>query len=137
MSTLIPRSSGLDRAEFTIRRINDFLPSPGEIRSPTGKSRKIRWSLRHNDLRLKTSPRQHPRVAATFDCDEVIGRTYEGRLSYDGSPVTAFYTQVLVPVLGRDIGLKYRDKNNDPVTYVATVEEVEALATEIRRVWPY
>ena len=57
-------------------------------------------------------------------------------MSYDGSLVKAVYNQVLVPVLGKAVGLTNLDHNNDPVIYVATGEEVEDLATEIRRLWP-
>lgn len=75
----------------------------------------LRWVLRHKDLETMTRPGQHPRVAAAYDCDYVIGRAWEkeNRLSYDGSLVTAFYTQVLVPVLGKDLGLTYEDHNKD------------------------
>ena len=140
MSKLIPRKTGLDRAEWTIRKINEFLPRGGYIHRPKNpaRSKMLRWVLRHKDLETMTRPGQHPRVAAAYDCDYVIGSAWEkeNRLSYDGSLVTAFYTQVLVPVLGKALGLTYLDHNNDPLTYVATVKEVEDLAAEIRRVWP-
>ena len=140
MSKLIPRKTGLDRAEWAIQKINEFLPRGGCIRRPKNpaRSRMLRWVLRHKDLETMTRRGQHPRVAAAYDCDRVIGRDWEkeDRLSYDGSLVTARYTQVLVPVLGKTLGLPYTDRSGDPVTYVATEEEVEDLATEIRRVWP-
>ena len=140
MSKLIPRKTGLDRAEWTIRKINEFLPRGGYIRCPKNpaRSRMLRWVLRHKDLETMTRRGQHPRVVAAYDCDHVIGRDWEkeNRLSHDGSLVTAFYAQVLVPILGKDLGLTYTDRCGDLVTYVATVEEVTDLATEIRRVWP-
>ena len=137
MSMLIPGKTGLDRAKYTIKTIDRYLPSPGDIRRPSGtRSKKLRWALRHEDLRPITRPGQHPRVAAAFSCSKVPRHTYQGRFSYQGDHVGAFFTQVLVPVLGTALGLTYLDRNNDPVTYVATVEEVEALATEIRRIWP-
>ena len=140
MPKLIPGKTGLDRAKWTIQRINEFLPPGGSIRYPKNpaRSRMLRWVLRHQDLETLTRLGQHPRVAAAYDCDHVIGRDWEkeNRLSYDGSLVTAFYTQVLVPVLGKNLGLTYSDRSGNLVTYVATEEEVKDLATDIRKVWP-
>ena len=134
--TPIPGNTDLKRAEYAIQTINDYLPSEGEIRSPTGTSPKVRFALRHDALRSMTRPRQHPRVVATFACSEVPSHTYSGRLSYyHKDPVTARHIQVLVPVLGKAVGLSddQVDRNGDPVTYVSTIEEVQALATAIAR----
>ena len=38
--------------------------------------------------------------------------------------------QVLVPVLGKDIGLTKKDRNGDWVTYVTTVDEAIALGNK-------
>ena len=45
--------------------------------------------------------------------------------------VRADHVQVLVPVLGKDIGLTKKDRNGDWVTYVTTVDEAIALGNEL------
>lgn len=129
--------SDLDRAKHVIRTINDHLPSRGTIRCPTGTSRKVRFVLRHDALRAMVRPRQHPRVAAAFACSEVPSHTYHGRLSYHRDPVTARHTQVLVPILGKILGLTDTDRNGDLLTYVNTEKEVAALATAIADAMPW
>ena len=39
--------------------------------------------------------------------------------------------QVLVPVLGKDIGLTKKDRNGDWVTYITTVDEATVLADKL------
>ncbi len=128
--------SDLDRTEYVIRTIDDYLPSRGTVRLPTGTSPKVRVVLRHDALRAMTCPKQHPRVAGAFACSEVPSHTYQGRRSYHGDPVTVHHIQVLVPVLGKALGLTYTGRNNDPVTYINTKEEVVALATAIKGAMP-
>ena len=43
----------------------------------------------------------------------------------------ADHVQVLVPVLGKDIGLTKKDRNGDWVTCVTTVDEAIALGNKL------
>ena len=129
----IPGNSGLERAKNAIDIINDCLPSPGQIRRPQGKTDQVRFVLRHDRLRSKLRPRQHPRVAAAFTPSSLSGN--ERSFLY-GHPVGKSHVQVLVPVLGKDIGLTGKDRNDDPVTYVTTIGEAKALGERIAKAMP-
>lgn len=125
----IPGRTVLDRAEYTIQTINKHLPSLGDIRPPMGKTWQVRFVLRHDALLSRVRPRQHPRVAAVF---EAVPRTrLWQKKSFHGHSVNVGDIQILVPILGREIGLTDVDRNDDWVTYVTTQEEVEALAVAI------
>ena len=115
--------------EKTIQIINECLPSPGDVCPPKGETDQVRFVLRHKSLRARVRPRQHPRIAAAFK--PAPQSSLIGKRSFLGHhPVREDHVQVLVPVLGKDIGLTKKDRNGDWVTYVTTVDEAIALGNK-------
>ena len=135
MSYQIPGDNERERNLKTLQIINDLLPSKGIITPPTGKSDLVRHVLTHDSLEWKMLEmgKRKPRVAAAWRAEP--RSKLPQKTSFQGNPVERRDVLVLVPLLGRDIGLTERHRG-DPCTYVTNVPEVEALAREICRVWP-
>lgn len=135
MAYQIQGTTERERAEATLQIINDLLPSRGVITPPTGQSDQVRYVLTPDDLvpKMQKMGKRKPRVAAAFRA-EPKSQLWAKR-SFQGNPVERRDVMVLVPLLGRDIGLS-ENHRGEPFAYVTSVPEVKALAREICRVWP-
>ena len=77
--------------------------------------------------------KRKPRVAAAFRLNPRAN--FWAKRSFHGNPVERRDVMVLVPLLGKDIGLS-ENHRGEPFAYVTSGPEVKALAREICRVWP-
>ena len=93
--------------------IDSLLPTRARIQPPVGGSGQVRWVLNHATLepKMRVMGKNKPRVAAAF---------------WDKSEL-----QILVPLLGDEIGLTQLDRNNDPYISITTVEQLVEIALKI------
>ena len=93
--------------------IDSLLPTRASIQPPDGDSGQVRWVLNHSTLepKMRAMGKKKPRVAAAF---------------WDKSEL-----QILVPLLGDEIGLTQLDRNNDPYIRITTVEQLVKIALKI------
>ena len=124
MSNQIPGSLKNSRdpncvAARAICIIDSLLPSKGRIQPPEGHSEQVRWVLTHSALepKMKAMGKSKARVAAAFWANSEL--------------------QILVPLLGDEIGLTQPDRNDDPYIRITTVEQLVEIALKIADKMPY